>query len=146
MDNVVIRHCKKEDYNCIIQLLKQLWPDKIFDNNSRSIYEKALSSNSQKLIVCIADDVICGFCSLTVKNSLWQSGNIGHIDELVVDSCFRNKGIGKMLMNKMELIAMEDACKRIELDSAFHRKDAHEFYLKNAFENRAYLFSKKLFP
>ena len=26
----------------------------------------------------------------------------------------------------------------------FHRKQAHEFYVRNGFENRAYLFSKSL--
>jgi len=34
--------------------------------------------------------------------------------------------------------------KRLELDSAFHREQAHEFYLKLGFEKRAFLFSYPL--
>jgi glucosamine-phosphate N-acetyltransferase len=36
------------------------------------------------------------------------------------------------------------ASRRVELDSAFHRKQAHRFYEQLGFENRAYLFSKAL--
>jgi hypothetical protein len=32
----------------------------------------------------------------------------------------------------------------VELDSAFHRSQAHKFYQQEGFENRAYLFSKPL--
>jgi ribosomal protein S18 acetylase RimI-like enzyme len=34
--------------------------------------------------------------------------------------------------------------KRLELDSAFHREKAHEFYIKLGFEKRAFLFSYPL--
>ena len=72
------------------------------------------------------------------------SGNLGHIDELIVDKKFRGQGIGQSLLEKMTEIARENDCKRIELDSAFNRREAHVFYEKSGFENRAYLFSKKL--
>jgi glucosamine-phosphate N-acetyltransferase len=35
-------------------------------------------------------------------------------------------------------------CKQFELDSAFHRKEAHAFYEQRRFERRALLFSKPL--
>jgi ribosomal protein S18 acetylase RimI-like enzyme len=70
--------------------------------------------------------------------------NLGNIDELVVDREYRNQGIGKLLMNEMEAIAKNRGCKRLELDSAFHRTNAHAFYEKQGFEKRAYLFSKEI--
>jgi hypothetical protein len=36
------------------------------------------------------------------------------------------------------------AGKRLELDSAFHRTNAHAFYDKLGFEKRAYLFTKEI--
>jgi len=87
---------------------------------------------------------IIGFCSLTIKNNLWQAGNLGHIDELIVDDNYRGKGVGSKLMDEITRIAKENQCKRIELDSAFHRKEAHRFYENEGYENRAYLFSKEI--
>ena len=54
------------------------------------------------------------------------------------------QGIGKKLMKRITKIAKENSCKRIELDSAFHRKNAHGFYKSIGYEIRAYLFSKTL--
>jgi GNAT superfamily N-acetyltransferase len=78
------------------------------------------------------------------KDNLWQQGNLGHIDEIIVDKSHRKKGIGKQLLERIVAVAEEKECKRIELDSAFHRKTAHEFYKTNGFEDRAFLYSKPL--
>jgi ribosomal protein S18 acetylase RimI-like enzyme len=132
-----------DDYSSIFELLKQLWPDiQLKYETLQVVYEKALKSKNQKFIIGSIDNKIVGFCSLTIKNSLWQSGNIGHIDELIVDKSFREKGVGRKLLDKVTKIAEANKCKRIELDSAFHRKEAHKFYENLGYENRAYLFSK----
>jgi hypothetical protein len=35
--------------------------------------------------ICVVDKAeVAGFGSLTIKNSLWQEGGIGHVDELIV--------------------------------------------------------------
>lgn len=89
-------------------------------------------------------DSIVGFVSLAIKNNLWMEGNLGHVDELIVDKNYRGKGIGTLLLNRIIDLAKEQRCKRVEVDSAFLRKDAHEFYESFGFEKRAFLFSKKL--
>lgn len=73
-----------------------------------------------------------------------MSENLGNVDELVVNSKHRNRGVGKMLMCEIEKIAKSHECKRLELDSAFHRKIAHEFYERSGFEKRACLFSREI--
>jgi len=92
----------------------------------------------------VEGDRVIGFCSLTLKSNLWQAGYLGHIDELIVDEQHRGRGIGRSLLNAIIEAAVKNGCSRIELDSAFHRKDAHKFYETQGFENRAYLFSKVL--
>jgi len=42
------------------------------------------------------------------------------------------------------MIARQNNCKQIELDSSFHRKEAHQFYESIGFKSRAYLFTKQL--
>jgi glucosamine-phosphate N-acetyltransferase len=140
-----IRSCNPGDFTSIFVLFGQLWPDLKLDENAlHSVYTRALSSGTQHLIVGVLNDRIVGFCSLSVKNNFWKAGCIGNVDELVVDKNHRGQGIGKKLMRRIEEIAISNQCKQIELDSAFHRKEAHLFYENIGFKSRAYLFTKPL--
>lgn len=143
--NINIRNCSSDDFEGVQKLLQQLWPDRNFNvKDLREVYERALSSQNQKLMAAVASGRIVGFCSLTIKNNLWQAANLGVVDELVVDAEYRGFGIGKMLMEKITQIAIENECKRLELDSSFHRKEAHQFYERLGFKARAFWFSKEL--
>ncbi|MDR1348855.1 MAG: GNAT family N-acetyltransferase [Prevotellaceae bacterium] len=145
MKNFQIRFCIADDYAAIFELLKQLWIDKQLNCKVlQAVYENALKSDRQKLIIGLIGNKIVGFCSLTINNNLWQGGNLGYIDELIVDENFRGQGIGKTLMAEITKIARENNCKQIELSSAFHRKEAHQFYKNSGYEKRAYLFSKAI--
>ena len=140
-----IRACKLEDFSGIFTLLNQLWPDSELDANElHAVYSRALSSGIQHLIVGVLGNRIVGFCSLSVKNNFRKAGSIGNVDELVVDEHYRGQGIGKKLMDRIEEIAVSNHCKQIELESSFHRKEAHRFYENIGFKSRAYLFTKTL--
>jgi len=140
-----IRSATPEDFGRICELLQQLWPEKKIDKGGlKTVMIRALRS-SQDIYLCAEfDGTIAGFCSLAVKNSLWQEANIGIISEMVVDEAFRKRGIGTALLGTIIDTARQRGCRRIELDSAFHREAAHRFYAKAGFEKRAYLFSKEL--
>ncbi len=145
MQDLEIRSCVNGDFASVFALLEQLWPDKSLNREAlQAVYEQALKSENQKFVVGSIDAEIVGFCSLTIKNNLWQAGNLGHIDELIVDAKHRGQGIGQKLMAEITEIAKENHCKRIELDSAFHRKGAHQFYESLGYLNRAFLFSKEM--
>lgn len=140
---IQIRQCQKEDFEHVVQLLRQLWPDSRLDIASlQTVFSRALTSESQVYLCAYDECRVIGFGSLTLKNNLWQQGYLGHVDELVVDGEHRGQGVGKQLLEHLILVARQRGCRRIELDSAFHRKRTHEFYEKQGFENRAYLLSK----
>lgn len=142
---ISIRELTIDDLDGLIELLKQLWIDQKIDRESvKKIIGNGLQNNYQ-IYICATDlGKLIGYCSLTIKNNLWMSANLGYVDELVVDSEYRNRGIGKQLMSEIENIAKSHGCKRLELDSAFHRTNAHEFYDKLGFWKRAYLFTKEI--
>jgi len=145
MANLTVRKCEKEDFESVCKLLRQLWPDQqLHPETLSAIFHKAINSPHQELIVATQENEVVGFCTLTIKNNLWVSGNLGHIDELIVDKKLRGQGVGRTLMDKITEAAKKHNCKRIELDTAFHRKEAHQFYQNQGYENRAYLFSKEL--
>ena len=142
---IKVRKLTIHDVKYLISLLEQLWIGKQIDPFVvKRIIEKGLSNGYQVYICATDNKKLIGYCSLTIKNNLWMLSNLGNVDELVVDSEYRNQGIGKMLMNEIEKIAKDHGCKRLELDSAFHRTIAHEFYERLGFEKRAYLFSKEI--
>jgi ribosomal protein S18 acetylase RimI-like enzyme len=142
---VEIRECRQEDFNSVLLLLRQLWPDKVPDIVAlETVFRRAISSDSQICVCASSRTSLVGLGSLTIKNSLWQNGPLAHVDELVVDAAFRKQGIGTRLLNHLIGLAQARGCRRIELDSAFHRKAAHAFYERHGFENRAFLFSRTL--
>ncbi|MDR2039287.1 MAG: GNAT family N-acetyltransferase [Bacteroidales bacterium] len=145
MKDFQIRACTDDDCKYVFELLKQLWPDIQLDYETiYPVFCKAIKSDNQKLIVGLSNNKVVGFCTLTIKNSLWQGGNLGYIDELIVDENHRGLGIGHKLIDEITTIAKNNHCKIIELDSAFHRKEAHLFYENLKYESRAYLFSKRI--
>lgn len=140
-----IRNYQQKDFDEVFELLKQLWPDKQLNKSSlKVVFEQLINSDKEEAICAETSGNVIGFCTLAVRNSLWQEGNMGHICELVVDESHRGNQIGTQLIKDICKIASERRCKKIELDSAFHRENAHKFYEKLGFENRAYLFSKNL--
>jgi GNAT superfamily N-acetyltransferase len=140
-----IRPCCGEDFNGVVLLLRQLWPDKSVDADSlRPIFDRALVSKSKTYVVATDENLVIGFASLTVKDNLWPEGHLAYVDELVVDSEHRSRGIGAQLLEELAVIARKKACCRIELDSAFYRKDSHRFYERKGFEKRAFVFSRIL--
>jgi ribosomal protein S18 acetylase RimI-like enzyme len=140
-----IRNCKTKDFDIVFELLKQLWPGKELNKSSlKNVFEQIIRSENEESVCAEINGNVVGFCTLSVRNSLWQESRMGHICELVVDESFRGKQIGTNLINFVCKIAKKRGCKKIELDSAFHREKAHQFYANLEFENRAYLFSKNL--
>jgi GNAT superfamily N-acetyltransferase len=140
-----IRPCRQSDFAAVLRLLCQLWPDKSLDIAAlRGVYDRGLKAKSQ-IYLCVTDgEDVLGFASLTIKNNLWQAGNLGNVDELIVDEKHRGCGLGTQLLNAIIARAKQRGCIRVELESAFHRKNAHTFYERQGFQNRGYLFSKPL--
>ena len=140
-----IRKSTIADFEQVYVLLPQLWPDAILNKNKlRHVFARALNSDYHHYLCAIDKKVVVGFCSLSIRNSLWQQGFIAHIDEIIVESAYRGHGIGTQMILKAMKIAKQKGCTRLELDSAFHRGKAHNFYKKIGFENRAFLFSMPL--
>lgn len=133
------------DFDGILKLLSQLWPDKKLNRSAlMDIFSASINSPDYTYLCAKTDGRVIGFCSIVIRISLWQEGLIGHINELVIDESFRHIGIGTNLLDAAIGSATKKGGKRIELDSAFHREDAHRFYENAGLTMRAYLFSKEV--
>jgi glucosamine-phosphate N-acetyltransferase len=140
-----IRKCVSADFGQVAALLVQLWPQKVQNlAKLHGAFDRALISTTQRYVCAVEDGEIVGFASLSMKSSLWQEALLANLDELVVDEAWRGRGIGGALIDYVVEIARKTGCSRLELDSAFHRTDAHEFYERRGFEKRAFLFTMAL--
>src|SRR5262245_26941364 len=140
-----LRSCDVEDFPAVLALLCQLWPDEPRESDAlRAAFRCAVASQSHVALCATEGGRLIGLGTLTIRNSLWQAGYIGHVEELVVDREHRRQGIGTRLLEELVAQARQRGCSRIELDSALHRHEAHRFYERHGFENRAYVFSKQL--
>lgn len=143
--DIEIRPCRPEDFAGVVELLRQLWPGKPLDVAAlRLIYDSALNSDRQTYLCARNGGKVAGFGSLAIKANLWNETVVAYVDELVVDAGYRGRGIGTRLLEQIGNVARQRGCRRIELDSAFHRKEAHAFYERLGFESRALLYSKLL--
>lgn len=134
-----------DDFDSIYGLLKQLWPNKGLNKQELSeVYSRSIASDHDFLLSAVINDEVIGFGCMVIKNSFWQESFVGYLTTLIVNEEHRNLGVGKRLIEKLEIIAKEKGCKRIELDSGFHRETAHKVYEHLGFRKRAFLFSKEL--
>lgn len=143
IESLEIRDSDESDVEHVLPLLEQLWPDAQLDDVAlRAAFKQALSSELGRCLCATIRGKMVGFCTLNVRWSLWQQAPLGHVDELVVDQDYRGKGIGTRLLRRIEAVARQMGCHRIELDSAFHRQSAHAFYERLGYTKRAFVFSK----
>lgn len=139
-----IRRAKSRDFDSIFPLQRQLWSEKkLGKEGQRQIFLDGLHANDLHYLVAKRKGEIVGYASLSITPNLLQDGYAGHLDELVVDENHRKNGIGTALLKKMMAIARKNGCESVELESAFHRKDAHGFYVSRGFDKWAFMFFKK---
>lgn len=142
---MIIRDTSMKDFERILPLFYQLWPNKKIDENElKRVFERGIGSEHDTYISAEIDGCIVGFCAYGIMNNFWQEGYIGYIYTMIVDEKYRGKGIGKALIEAACEKAKSFGCKKMELDSGFHREVAHKFYENNKYVKRAFLFSRDL--
>jgi ribosomal protein S18 acetylase RimI-like enzyme len=142
--NTIIRKASETDFDQVYPLFGQLWPNKELDRILRMVFNRGIHSETDELFCIEYSEKLVGFCAYAVVNNLWQAGSISYMYAMVVDENFRGKGLGTLLIKAAIDDSKAKGMQRMELDSAFHREKAHQFYQKLGFEKRAFLFSYPL--
>ena len=126
---LIIRNARESDFESILSLFKQLWPNKQLNKEDLYVvFSRGILSEDNELYCAEIDNKVIGFCSYAIVNNFWQEGYIAYIYSMIVDEELRGKGIGTELLKKTFETAKLKGCKKIELDSGFHREQAHKFY------------------
>lgn len=104
-----IRKIQKDDVG-VLSLLSQL--SDTVDNNS-TLFEDYVNNipKYQHTLVIELDGAIVGVGTIFIEKKLIHSfGNVGHIEDIVIDRRVRGKGYGKLLIQNLIQIANSTGC------------------------------------
>ena len=93
----------------------------------REWFEDIINSPWHDLLIAEEDDKIIGFACLSVTMGPGIRKN-AYLEDFVVDSTIRGKGIGSALWQEMLNWAAEKGCKKLEFTCGNGRESAQEFY------------------
>ena len=105
------------------------------------IYQNNISNENIHYILAVYESNIIGFGSLHVQELLHHCAYVGEIQELVVSKEHQGTGVGTMLFNELNKIALTTSCQQLEVACNFLRKKSHKFYLKQGMKKSHYKFT-----
>jgi phosphinothricin acetyltransferase len=123
----------------VSELMVQLLPDKKQIELRKLLEEK----NQITIVYCRENEKIVGIASMC--NYVVISGNKGWIEDVVVDTKARGKGVGQKLIEKLLEVAETLQLSEVLLFTADHRTAAIKLYTKLGFKqknSRVYILDK----
>ncbi len=140
----MIRKLELKDIEEVFELLNELYKNKIEHSIFIEKYKESLKDDKFYGIVAIEDNKVVGVLISQIINRLVKKRNILFIDDLIVNEKYRNKGIGKLLIQVAINYATSKDCETVELTSYILNVNAHRFYENNGFEKKLYKFKRYL--
>lgn len=138
-----IRTMEEKDAAVVADLLTQLgYPDTLDFLPAKIVNMR--QESREKLLVVEEQDQAIGFISLSLIPQLALRGDFMRISYFAVDAETRSKGIGKQVEDYVAALARQMGCDRIELHCHSRRTQAHDFYLRQGYEEVPKYFVKYL--
>jgi ribosomal protein S18 acetylase RimI-like enzyme len=145
-----IRQARNQDIRDILNLLVELGRpkprNKLEEAKLRKITRNHIAHKDKDILVAVVvnnnSKTIVGMASILLLPRLNHTTPELWIPELVVHGDYRNKGVGKKLIEACISRASKNRCFRIRLESGNERKASHAFYAKLGFEQYALSFKK----
>ena len=134
MKNYLLREALADDAPKLQRLLGELGYAELGENHVRKrIGDWAGDANSHVLVAECAGTIV-GLASLYVLPLFHLAAPWGRITALVVDPLCQGKGVGTLLVRRLESFARERGCSAIEVTSREQRLGAHAFYARLGYE------------
>ena len=128
---IQLRKMSMEHTHAVRRLSEQLgYPLSVaqIENNISEI----IASENHAAYIAFYNQKIVGWIH-SFRAMLVESKPFIEIGGLIVDENFRNSGIGKKLVEKIKVWALEKAINELRVRSNVIRNEAHKFYLNNGF-------------
>lgn len=143
--DIVIREIESQDYISIIAIWRNaLGLLSVTDENVAQTFEKMKGDSRYCTFVADMDGNVVGFATIVETLAIDQPNGYIKVNGLAVLPEFQHRGIGKMLMERVEKMADERNISLIGLASGFQRTGAHEFYERLGYQKLSFWFRKSI--
>ncbi|MCB0697378.1 MAG: GNAT family N-acetyltransferase [Chitinophagaceae bacterium] len=143
MSNIQIRKATAADVDNVYRFVCEL-EDMVFDRVLfGEYYTENIGNSKYHYLLAIDNGVPVGYLSCHGQLLLHHLNYVYEIQELFVDTAYRGKGIGKLLVAHLEGILADKEYDMLEVASGFRRTESHEFYKAAGFGQTHYKFTKK---
>ena len=143
--NIVIREIENEDYISIIAIWRgALGLLSATDENVAKTFEKMKGDSRYCTFVADVNGNVVGFVTTVETLAIDQPNGYMKVNGLAVLPEFQRCGIGKMLMERVEKLAIERNISLIGLASGFQRTGTHKFYEHLGYQKLSFWFRKRI--
>lgn len=121
------------------EVMQQLYPKLTLEKYE--VYLSEMIPRNYTQIAVFENEICLGITGCWFSTKLW-SGKYLEIDNFIVHSDYRSKGIGKLLTDYVEQKAIDLECTNIVLDAFTSNFSAHRFYYNQGFGPKGFHFVK----
>lgn len=100
-------------------------------------------AHQYRMVAVFEGDQCIGLSGIWVATKIY-SGRYLEMDNVVVADTHRSKGIGSLLTDFIESLALAEGCEMMMLDAYLENEKAHAFYERAGFTKRGYHFLKRI--
>jgi len=104
---------------------------------------KQVFAGGAEMAVATRDGRVLGVTVFRMLEKTFNGRDL-YCDDLVTDETRRSTGVGRMLMQYLEGLAVARGCDTFSLDSGVQRAQAHKFYFREGMTIPCFNFSKPL--
>ena len=144
--NLIIRQANYADIPALARLMGELgYPTA--SNEMRLRYERIKANDYCETLVAEVDGCVVGMVGMILGQHYEKNGSYLRIVSLVIDTGYRNYGIGKRLLQQAESWARDKGASVVILNSGNRpeRETAHRFYRQQGYVDKGIGFYKDLY-
>jgi len=124
-----------------IDVLNELYPTLTMDEYIKDLTDMLPHNYGQ---VAVFEDGVClGLSGFWIGKKLW-CGKYLELDNIIVRSAARSKGIGQIIFDYLSQKAKDNDCNMMALDSYTTNYKAHKFFYNNEFAPKGFHFIRIL--
>ena len=144
---MIIRDLHISDIERLSELYYQFWNEKSNTNKMKDKFVQLCNNDAYIFLCAIENEKLIGSVMGIICEELYgECKPFLLVEDMIVDSNYRKKGIGKALFAELEQSAIARGCTQIILVTEAERKDACAFYESVGFHPTANKGYKKKIP
>ncbi len=131
MKDLEVKIVKKEEIFSIIPLLRIL-----NENTPEKVLKERLKEMTEQNYECLGlydREQLIGICGLWYSTRHYI-GKSAEVDHVIINSDYRNKGLGRYFFEKIYTYLKEKGCEATELNTFTGNRKSHKFYYNEGYE------------